>query len=69
MVRLEGETSNLGSRGLPSKRLPPNAQVVGVSRFTLESALVRAEGLEPPRLLSHQDLNLARLPVPPRPHL
>ena len=29
--------------------------------------VVRAKGLEPPRLFSHQDLNLARLPVPPRP--
>jgi hypothetical protein len=29
---------------------------------------VRAEGLEPPRPFSHEDLNLARLPkVPPRP--
>jgi Protein kinase domain len=29
--------------------------------------VVRAEGLEPPRAEAHQDLNLARLPVPPRP--
>jgi hypothetical protein len=28
---------------------------------------VRAEGLEPPRDYAHQDLNLARLPIPPRP--
>src|SRR6476620_873801 len=28
---------------------------------------VRAEGLEPPRSFDHQDLNLARLPIPPRP--
>ena len=28
---------------------------------------MRAEGLEPPRALAHEDLNLARLPVPPRP--
>ena len=28
---------------------------------------MRAEGLEPPRSLDHEDLNLARLPVPPRP--
>lgn len=28
---------------------------------------VRAEGLEPPQATAHQDLNLARLPFPPRP--
>src|SRR4051812_30712200 len=28
---------------------------------------MRAEGLEPPRPNGHEDLNLARLPVPPRP--
>ena len=30
---------------------------------------VRAEGLEPPRAFAHQDLNLERLPIPPRPRL
>src|SRR6185437_5107304 len=29
--------------------------------------LMRAEGLEPPRAEAHQDLNLARMPIPPRP--
>ena len=28
---------------------------------------MRAEGLEPPRAEAHQDLNLARMPIPPRP--
>ena len=28
---------------------------------------MRAEGLEPPRACAHEDLNLARLPIPPRP--
>ena len=37
-------------------------------RSTKESVVqVRAKGLEPPRAFAHQDLNLARLPVPPRP--
>ena len=31
--------------------------------------MVRTEGLEPPRAFAHQDLNLARLPFPPRPHV
>ncbi len=34
-----------------------------------ESQLVRSRGLEPPRVLPHSDLNAARLPVPPRPHV
>ncbi len=33
-----------------------------------ETPRVRTEGLEPPRDYAHQDLNLARLPIPPRPH-
>mgnify|MGYP001048067873 CR=1 FL=1 len=28
---------------------------------------MRAEGFEPPRAEAHQDLNLARMPIPPRP--
>jgi hypothetical protein len=28
---------------------------------------MRAEGLEPPRPCGHEDLNLARMPIPPRP--
>ena len=31
------------------------------------TGLMRAEGLEPPRPFGHQDLNLARIPIPPRP--
>jgi hypothetical protein len=34
---------------------------------TVEIALVRARGLEPPRDRSHRDLNPARLPIPPHP--
>jgi hypothetical protein len=34
--------------------------------FGLATAM-RAEGLEPPRAEAHQDLNLARIPIPPRP--
>ena len=30
---------------------------------------MRARGFEPPRAEAHQDLNLARLPVPPRPRV
>ncbi len=30
--------------------------------------LVRERGLEPPRVLPHKILSLARLPVPPLPH-
>ncbi len=30
---------------------------------------MRSGGLEPPRVLPHSDLNAARLPIPPRPHV
>ncbi len=31
--------------------------------------MVRERGLEPPRVLPHKILSLARLPIPPLPHL
>ncbi len=31
--------------------------------------MVRSRGLEPPRACAHSDLNAARIPIPPRPHL
>lgn len=31
--------------------------------------LVRQKGLEPPRAYAHKNLNLARLPIPPLPHV
>ena len=34
-----------------------------------QDRLVRSRGLEPPRELPHSDLNAARLPIPPRPHM
>jgi hypothetical protein len=36
---------------------------------TVDAQWVRTEGLEPPRDFAHQDLNLARLPIPPRPRV
>ena len=33
------------------------------------SYLVRSRRLELPRVLPHSDLNAARLPIPPRPHM
>ncbi len=37
------------------------------NRTRTRRTAVRAEGLEPPQAFAHQDLNLARLPFPPRP--
>ena len=34
-----------------------------------ESQMVRPRRLELPRVLPHSDLNAARLPIPPRPHI
>ena len=31
--------------------------------------VVRMKGLEPSRVLPHSDLNAARLPIPPHPHV
>lgn len=38
------------------------------SRF-LQKIMVRPRRLELPRVLPHSDLNAARLPIPPRPHV
>ena len=52
---------------------PPNASEDVPQPYRLNvaipgtSVLMRAEGLEPPRAEAHQDLNLARMPIPPRP--
>ena len=37
--------------------------------FTSKYEMVRSEGLEPSLLLQNSDLNAARLPIPPRPHM
>ncbi len=40
-----------------------------ISLCDILSFLVRVRGLEPPRSCPHQNLNLARLPIPPYPHI
>jgi hypothetical protein len=35
----------------------------------LQRQMVRMKGLEPSRELPHSDLNAARLPIPPHPHV
>ena len=40
-----------------------------LDHLTSKCEMVRSRGLEPPRELPHSDLNAARLPIPPRPHL
>ena len=37
--------------------------------FTVKCEMVRSRRLELPRELPHSDLNAARLPIPPRPHV
>ena len=40
-----------------------------LGEFIYSEVLVRSRRLELPRDCSHSDLNAARLPVPPRPHM
>jgi site-specific DNA recombinase len=68
------ECWNLGHKETVSAGEPDNGAteakttdpVYGAGGYNVET-LVRAEGLEPPRAEAHQDLNLARIPIPPRP--
>src|SRR3569623_1178069 len=51
---------------------PPAGQSTGreiASLLSLCFAVVRPRRLELPRAFAHNDLNVARLPVPPRPHV
>ena len=43
--------------------------VFGISEKNWLGQLVRSRRLELPRELPHSDLNAARLPIPPRPHV
>ncbi len=45
----------------------PSVPVTGIRPKQHRTWLVRAKGLEPPQAFAYQDLNLARLPFPPRP--
>jgi hypothetical protein len=45
-----------------------NFRKLSVQKQILRQCLVRSRRLELPRALAHNDLNVARLPVPPRPH-
>ena len=53
-----------GQNGPENARNSSPVAGLGVSHVEV---MVRAEGLEPPRAEAHQDLNLARMPIPPRP--
>ena len=51
-----------------TRRLPPKMKIEGMT-VTWTENLVRPRRLELPRGLAHSDLNAARLPIPPRPHV
>ena len=51
----------------PSVHLGPGFTKAGRDPISFEE-LVRSRRLELPRAFAHNDLNVARLPVPPRPH-
>ena len=61
--------SNTAARPERGQRGEPCAEGGSAARerTAVREARVRARGFEPLRAEAHQDLNLARLPVPPRP--
>ena len=50
------------------RRGPPRSPE-GENSILSEDCLVRSRRLELPRAFAHNDLNVARLPIPPRPHV
>ena len=54
-------------RSLPTE-ISHEKTLPGTRRVNVR-CMVRSRGLEPPRYCYHQNLNLARLPIPPRPRL
>ena len=55
--------------GLPLKHTLQNMLTHQLLRVTESLEMVRLRRLELPRVLPHSDLNAARLPVPPQPHI
>ena len=51
-----------------TRRLPPKMKIEGMT-VTWTENLVRPRRLELPLRLKNSDLNAARLPIPPRPHM
>lgn len=65
-----GSPSSIGTRRsgtgyTPKTHAPSLRRGLGACRN--RSPRMRSRGVEPPRVLPHQNLNLARLPVPPHP--
>src|SRR5699024_2917676 len=59
--------------GAPERSRTPNLLISSQTLYPIElralnNKMVRPRGLEPPRGHPHYALNLARLPIPPRPH-
>ena len=52
----------------PVAHAPVGSAVISSNRSIGSMLLVRSRRLELPRAFAHNDLNVARLPVPPRPH-
>jgi hypothetical protein len=59
-----GTGSNAGSNRIGLKDQHSSGPSAGLQR-----QMVRMKGLEPSRELPHSDLNAARLPIPPHPHV
>ncbi len=58
-----------GLSGLRNGRPKPVKGTACADAVSLKDCLVRSRRLELPRPCGHNDLNVARLPVPPRPHM
>ena len=79
--RSHGSSSGLGldiapDLSRPSAPISAPIDLRSANHFQIETnpqasdqgvCAVRVEGLEPPQAFAHQDLNLARLPIPPHP--
>ena len=64
---LEPGIAGFGDRCLSQLGHCPEGSDASRAAIVGAGTSMRAEGLEPPRAEAHQDLNLARLPIPPRP--
>src|SRR5580700_3909665 len=63
------QTPGAGDLELATKQKRPSLAALETSDKFCRILLVRMRGLEPPHPCEYMDLNHARLPIPPHPHI
>ena len=60
---------SFGAMAVAAAEKQTGAPIAGGARLNLRCRVVRMKGIEPSLRLKNSDLNAARLPIPPHPHV